>query len=572
MTARPWLDHYPDGVDWHQSFDAKPLYALLDEAAERFAHKTHLWFKGRRYSYAQTRALTDRFAAGLQDLGVTKGTKIGLFLPNCPQFVIAYYGALKAGATVVNFSPLYSVPELLYQVEDSETDFMVTLDLAQLFPTIHHVYTESRLKRLIVSSLKDALPPVKGLLYGLTKGGDIATLPRDDSWLAWDRLLDNDGAFTAPAIDPDDDVAVLQYTGGTTGTLKGAMLTRANISLNTPATLAWNPDLAPGEECVLGALPLFHVFAMTLILNGGTACGGEIALMPKFELDEALDLVGRRKATMMPGVPTMFNAVLNHPKLDKYDLSSLKTCFSGGAPLPVEVKRRFEDTVPGVVVTEGYGLTETSATATCNPIKGLNKSGSIGLPVPGTDVIITDPDRPGEPLPPGQTGEICIRGPQVMKGYYKRPEATAESLVSGVLRTGDIGYMDDNGYTFLIDRSKDLILVGGFNVFPRNIEEAIYTHPAVEECTVIGMPHDHLGEAPKAFVVLKPDHSLESDRLIAYLKERLGKHELPRDIEFRESLPKTMVGKLSKKELVEEERAKYEARVSQSKSREGQQV
>ncbi|MBK1638616.1 hypothetical protein CKO24_06050 [Rhodothalassium salexigens DSM 2132] len=570
MTERPWLTAYAQDVDWHQRFEAKPLYALLDATAAARPDRPHLYFKGRRYRYRDTKALSDRFAKGLQELGVGRGTKVGLFLPNCPQFVVAYYGALKAGATVVNYSPLYSVPELLHQVEDSETDLIVTLDVTQLFPTIHHVFTESRLQRLIVSSLRDVLPPLKGLGYSLTQGSQIAALPNDDSWLGWRRLLDNDGAYADPGLDPHEDVAVLQYTGGTTGTPKGAMLTHANLSINAQQTLAWDPTIRPGEEVMLGALPLFHVFAMTLVMNATTFGGGEIVLMPKFELDEALDLVTRRRVTQMPGVPTMFNAILNHAKLDKYDLSSLKACFSGGAPLPREVKRRFEERVPGSVVNEGYGLTESSPTASANPIIGENRSGSIGLPMPGTDIVITDPDDPRVERSVGETGEICIRGPQVMKGYFKQPEASDKVLVDGLLRTGDIGYMDAQGYTYLIDRNKDLILVGGFNVYPRTVEEAVYSHPAVQECTVIGIPHDHLGEAPKAFVVLKEDHSLEDERLLSYLRERLGKHELPREIEFRDSLPKTMVGKLSKKELVEEERAKYEARVTASAKREGQ--
>jgi len=565
MTERPWLAHYPKSVQWDQSFPAKPLYRLLDETADAHPDWPYLDFMGKRQSYGAVKAKVERAAAGLQRIGVTKGTKVGLFLPNCPQFIIGYYAILKAGGTVVNFSPLYSIPELLHQVEDSETDIMITLDVKQLFEPMSHVREQSRLQTVVVGSIGEALPRVKGLQYGIAKRRERAALPRHDSFLTFQELMDNDGVPEPVEIDPHEDVAVLQYTGGTTGTPKGAMLTHANLSINAQQTLAWDQDFQPQGEKMLGALPLFHVFAMTLVMNVTTLAGGEIVLMPKFELDEALDLVSRRKITLMPGVPTMFNAILHHKQLGKYDLSSLRMCFSGGAPLPAEVKKGFEKVVPGVAINEGYGLTETSPVASSNPQEGA-KIGSIGVPVPGTEIVILDRDNPGQILGLGQTGEIGIRGPQVMKGYYRRPEATAEVMCGTILRTGDVGYMDEDGFTFLIDRDKDLILVGGFNVFPRRVEEAVYEHPAVQECTVIGIPHDYLGEAPKAFVVRKTNQSLSEADLLEFLRARIGKHEMPRQIEFRDSLPKTMIGKLSKKELVAEEKAKYEARRAQAQN------
>ncbi len=559
MSERPWLRHYPPGVDWFMPLEAKPVFALLDDAAARWPERPHMSFMGRVYRYRESAALVNRLARGLQDIGVGKGVQVGLYMPNCPQFVLAYYAILKAGGTVVNFSPLYSVPELEAQVADSETDMMVTLNLEPLYSNIAAVAARSRIQRLIVARLEDALPTVKAALFRLTRRKQIATVREDAAHMCLRRLLANDGDVAPVAIDPAQDVAVLQYTGGTTGIPKGAMLTHANLSINAAQTLHWDPSVKLGEEVMLGALPLFHVFAMTLVMNAMTLGGGKIVLMPKFELEEALRLVARERVTLMPGVPTMFTAILNHPRLDRYDLSSLKSCFSGGAPLPSEVKRRFEERVKGLVVNEGYGLTEASPTVASNPIHGLQKSGSIGLPLPRTEVLIRDLDDPDRDLPLGETGEICVRGPQVMKGYWKRPEATAEALRNGVLHTGDIGYMDEDGYSFIVDRAKDLILVGGFNVYPRVIEEAIYRHPAVREVTVIGVPDPYLGEAPKAFVVLKEGQSLDAESLLAFLRGNIGKHEMPRAVEFRDELPKTMVGKLSKKELVEEERAKYEA-------------
>jgi len=551
MTDKPWLEHYPEKPDWNQSFEAKPVFRLLDEPAANWPERRYLYFMGLEMTFGETLALVNRAARGFQAMGIGKGTKVGLFLPNCPQFVVCFYAILRTGATVVNFSPLYSVPELLHQVEDSETDYMITLDLKALYPTIERVYSESRLKKMIVSGLEDALPPLKALAYRLFGRSKRVEVPDDDRHLRYRDLIDNDGKPAPVEIDVEEDVAVLQYTGGTTGTPKGAMLTHANLSINAAQSLAWDPYLEPGAEVMLGALPLFHVFAMTLVLNATTLAGGEIVLMPKFELADALKLVEKRKVTLMPGVPTMFNAILNDRDLAKHDLSSLRSCFSGGAPLPAEIKRRFEERAGGVVVNEGYGLTECSPTVSSNPIRGKAKSGSIGLPIPATEIVIVDKDDPSKTLGLNEIGEICVRGPQVMKGYWNKPDETAAVFVGDLLRTGDIGYMDEEGYTFLIDRAKDLILSGGFNIYPRNLEEAIYKHPAVTEAAVIGVPDDYHGEAPKAFVVLKPDHTLTADRLKTFLREHLGKNEIPREVEFRDTLPKTNVGKIDKKALVD---------------------
>jgi len=564
MTDRPWLKRYPENIPWDVTLPEKPLFALLDDAVARFPNNPAVDFLGRTYTYTELSRLVDRAAKGLQAIGVGKGIKVGLFLPNCPQFIIAYYGILKAGGTVVNFSPLYSEPELKHQIEDSHTDIMVTLDLALLYPKMRAMLKTSRLKKLVVGTMQEALPFPKNLLFPLVKRKDIATVERDDRHVPFKQLIANDGAFKPQSIDPREDIAVLQYTGGTTGVSKGAMLTHANLYANTVQASMWFAGLEPGKERMMGVLPFFHVFAMTVVMNLSIMVGAEIVMHPRFELLPVLKDVTRKRPTLMPGVPTMFTAINNLAEIDQYDLSSLKACISGGAPLPLEVKQKFEQ-MSGCKLVEGYGLTECSPIASCNPLFGVNKEGSIGLPLPGTQIVIVDRETQSRVLPQGEAGEICIVGPQVMKGYWGRPEATADTIRQGRLHTGDVGYLDEDGYTFIIDRMKDLILCGGFNVYPRHVEEAIYQHPAVAEVTVIGIPDDYRGESPKAFIKLKDGQGLTADELMAFLRERLGKHEVPTEIEFRPELPKTMIGKLSKKELVAEEKKKYEARKANDK-------
>jgi long-chain acyl-CoA synthetase len=553
-----WTKNYPPGIRWDADLPVKPLYALIDDAVAQFGGNRAVDFLGKVYTYAEIGKLVDRAAAGFQKLGVKKGVHVGLFLPNCPQHLICYFGILKAGGTVVNFSPLYSEPELMHQIEDSHTDIMVTLNLTALYPKMAAVLGKCRLKTLVVGTMPEVLSFPKNLLFPLVKGKDIAKVPNDSRHVSFASLIDNDGKYVAAPVDPRNDVAVLQYTGGTTGVSKGAMLTHANIYANTLQSRLWFTNLEPGREKMLCVLPFFHVFAMTAVMCLSIMVGAEIIMHPRFELVPVLKDIDKKKPTMLPGVPTMYTAINNYPDLAKYDLRSIKACISGAAPLPLKVKQRFEE-LTGCRLVEGYGLTEASPVVSCNPLEGVNKEASIGLPLPGTTITIVDRTNPTRDMPQGEPGEICVSGPQVMKGYWNRPEATADVLTNGRLRTGDVGYIDPDGYTFIIDRMKDLILVGGFNVFPRNVEEAIYKHPAVEETTVIGVPDDYQGESVKAFIKLKKDQSLTADDLRSFLRERLGKHELPKHVEFRDALPKTMVGKLSKKELVAEEKAKYEA-------------
>ncbi len=558
MNDAVWLKKYPENIKWDQEFPGKPVWTLMDDAVHRYPSNNILDFLGKTYTYAEMGHLVDRAAAGFQRLGVGKGIKVGLFLPNCPQFVIAYYGILKAGGTVVNYSPLYSEQELLHQIEDSHTDIMVTLNLKVLYPKMKAMLEQSRVKTLVVGTMQEALPFPKSLLFPLFKRGDIASVPNDSAHVAFAQLINNDGAYTPQEVDPDKDIAVLQYTGGTTGVSKGAMLSHTNIYANTLQGEAWFEGMEVGKERVMAVLPFFHVFAMTVVMNMSIASGAEIIMHPRFEIEPVLKDISNKKPTLFHGVPTMYTAINNYPKLSDYDLSSVKYCLSGGAPLPVEVKQKFEQ-LSGCKLVEGYGLTESSPIATANPLNGVSKEASIGLPVPGTSIVITDREDPHRVVSQGEDGEICIKGPQVMMGYWGREEATAETIIDGLLHTGDVGHMDEEGYTFIIDRMKDLVLVGGFNVFPRHVEEAIYQHPAIEEVTAIGVSDDYLGQTVKAFIKLKDGQSLNDEELKAFLQDKLAKHAIPRHIEFRDELPKTMIGKLSKKELVAEEKAAYEA-------------
>ena len=557
--GKPWLKAYPEGVDWQAPLEIAPLWENLDGAVARFPDLNLLDFLDRKFTYSQIGDLVNRAAKGFQDIGVGKGVNVGLFLPNCPQFVVCYYGILKAGGTVVNYSPLYSEPELEYQIEDSHTDVMVTLNVEALYPKMASLLPKTRLRKLVIGTIAEVLPFPKSLLYPLVKRKEISKVPSDDRHVGFKDLTANGGDYAPVEVDPREDVAVLQYTGGTTGVSKGAMLTHANLMANVQQAYLWNTAMEEGKDVFMAVLPFFHVFAMTSVMNLSIRSGAEMIVHPRFVLDDVMRDIDKKKPTGFQGVPTMYNAMSNHPKIADFDLRSIKACISGGAPLPVEVKTQFEG-LAGCTVMEGYGLTESAPSAACNPLEGVNKAGSIGMPLPHTEIVITDREDPLKILGIGEDGEICIVGPQVMKGYWNRPEATADTIVEGRLRTGDVGYMDEDGYTFIIDRMKDLILCGGFNVYPRHVEEAVYQHPSVEEVTVIGIPDDYRGESPKAFVKLKEGaEPVDEAGMIEFLKERLGKHEIPKEVEFRAELPKTLIGKLSKKELVQEEREKYEA-------------
>ncbi len=556
--ALPWLKAYPQGIDWAMPLEPRPLNHLLDTAARDYPQNPAISFKGKVQTYAELAGQVATVAAGLQSIGVNKGTRVGLFLPNTPAFIIYYFAILKAGGTVVNFNPLYTLEELTFQVRDSGTEIMVTHDLKVLFDKVEALIGSGVLARSIVVPFAPMLPLATATLFKIFKKKDVADIAgskvRDKVILA-SSMTQKGRAFRPVAINPLEDVAVLQYTGGTTGTPKAAMLTHANLLANAEQINAWSTGLIQGQERVLGVLPLFHVFAMTVVMNMGIAKAAKIILMPRFQLDEALKLITKEKPTMMPAVPTIFTAMNNHPKLKSYNLSSLKFCISGGAPLPLEVKLRFEE-LSGSSVVEGYGLSEASPVVTCNPMDGQPVPGSIGPPLPGTIVSLRDLDDPTKEVPQGERGELCVKGPQVMKGYWNKPNETAGQFLGDYLRTGDVAIMNENGFFFIVDRIKDLIICSGFNVYPRRIEDAIYEHPAVQEVTVIGIKDAYRGEAPKAFIKLKAGMTATAADIMKHLEPKIAKMELPSQIEFRDALPKTMIGKLSKKELVAEEKAK----------------
>ncbi|HEV3242284.1 MAG TPA: long-chain fatty acid--CoA ligase [Methyloceanibacter sp.] len=554
--SHPWLAAYPKNIDWGMEFEPALVTSLLDAAVAAYGSRPCTYFMGKRLSFAEIGQLSDRAAKGLEALGVREGVKVGLLMPNCPAFVVFYNGILKAGGTVVNFNPLYSQEEIEAQARDSGTKIIVTLDLAATFDKVEALLASGALDKAVVASFTALLPKLKavGMKFRGPKLAHFASSPQKTKIVAEQDLLANDGAYRKPAIGTDA-IAVLQYTGGTTGTPKGAMLTHANLSINVKQVTAWWNQSAKAGDRVLGVLPLFHVFAMTTVMNFGVSQGMEMILLPRFDLIETLKLIAKLKPRMMPGVPTLYNAMMQHPHVRNFDLTSLEFCISGGAGLPIEVKRGFE-AISGCKLTEGYGLSETSPVAACNPHDRLPKEGSIGLPLPGTEFSIRSLEDPSVEVERGEAGEICIAGPQVMAGYWNKPEETENAFVSRFFRTGDVGYMDEEGFTFIVDRIKDMINASGFKVYPRRIEDVLYEHAAVEEVTVIGIPDAYRGEAPKAFVKLKEGERATQAELLEFMRPRLSKIELPAEIEFRDSLPKTMVGKHSKKELRAEGRRK----------------
>lgn len=552
--AAPWAKNYLHPAKWEQHFAPLALHDMFFEAAERMGEASLADFMGRKYSYAEMAASVRRVAKGLQDKGIGKGDHVGLFLPNVPHYIAAYYGALAAGATVVNFSPLYSVDELAHQVADSGTSILFTVSAAALLPTAIKVLDNSSLKELVVGSVAEALPKAKSWAYRLFKRRDIAPIPDDSRITAYSNLVANDGDYAVQPCVPEKDIAQLQYTGGTTGVPKGAMLSHQNITANArqinlldPHSRANDPvNTAPDR--ILGVLPFFHVFANATVLNRTINNGGEIVMLPRFEAKAALAAVNRTHVTSLPGVPTMYQALLDCPDIAKTDFTSLRACISGGAPLPAELKARFEER-SGAVVIEGYGLTESSGVVSCNPYEGLNKLGSIGQPIPGTDVKLVDKEDPTKPAQEGEPGELIFAGPQVMCGYWNRPDADAEVFVGKYLRTGDVAMIDEDGFIHIVDRLKDMIAVGGFKVFPSQVEDILYKHPSVKEALVIGVPDPYHGEMPRAYVTLQDGASEDGIALTAWLNPQLGKHERVQSVVVREALPKTMIGKLDRKAL-----------------------
>ena len=553
MSETPWIASYPSPARWDAPLDLGPVHALLDDAAERFGDRPAVEFMGKRATFRELHALANRAAKGFQQLGVGPGVHVGLYLPNTPHYLVAFFGVLKAGGTVVNYSPLDAAQVLAHKVVDSETSVLVTLDVPTLLPQMEALLGTGRLATLVVGGLADlaAFPDYVNV--------GTAGAAAQEGRVPFQALLANDGAYQPhPIGDPSETIAVLQYTGGTTGLPKGAMLTHANLTAATSqyieTTKVEPPVLVPGEERTLLVLPLFHIYSLSACMLLCVRLGAEMILHTRFDLEAVVKDLAAKQVTIFMGVPTMFTALLAYPGLGELDLTSMKYAGSGGAPLPLEVQQRFR-MVTGCELNEGWGMTETSPSGTFSPMHGLRKPGSCGIPVPQARLKFASVNDPAVYVPLGERGEICIKGPNVMKGYWKNPQATAEVMTAdGYLRTGDVAYMDGDGFVFIVDRIKDMLLCGGYNVYPRNIEEAIYTHPGVAEVSVIGVPDEYRGQSPKAFIALKAGaEPFTIDELKGFLKDKLGKHEMVQMIEFRESLPKTAVGKILKTALYEEE-------------------
>ena len=547
-----WRTAFRHPGNWDHAFPPLSMVELFETSAKAHPDAPLLDFLGRKYSYGETLDGANRVACGLQALGYGKGDRIGLFLPNVPHYVAAYYGILKLGATVVNFSPLYSVEELAAQVEDSGTRLLFTLSASALLPTALQVLEQSGLERLVVGSVAGALPGAKSLFYRLFRGSEVTRRPEDPRVQAFSQLIHNDGVCDTPAIDPEADLALIQYTGGTTGVPKGAMLTHQNLSANARQVARLDPHMGEKADTILGILPFFHVFANTCVLNRTVLTGGEIVMLPRFNAKQALAALRRTQPRSLPGGPTMYHALLDAPGMKLSDFKSLEFCISGGAPLPAQLKANWEE-VTGARVIEGYGLSESSGVVSCNPYEGLNKTGTIGQPLIGTRVRLVDKEDPTRPPPEGEPGEIVVSGPQIMRGYWNRPDTDADTFVDGNwLRTGDVGTIDDDGYIRIVDRLKDMIAVGGFKVFPSQIEASLYKHPAVKEALVLGLPDSYHGELPHAYVTLDEGAEVTGDELCRWLNPQLGKHERVAEVVVRDSLPKTMIGKLSRKDLLAE--------------------
>ncbi|NIK78107.1 long-chain acyl-CoA synthetase [Paenibacillus castaneae] len=573
--ARPWLLYYPEEVPPSLHYPDQSVVQFLLNAVDRYPNQKALHFLGKTLTYRELHADAVRLAAGLVSLGVAKGDRVAIMLPNCPQAVIAFYGVLLAGAVVVETNPLYVERELEHQLADSGAVAIITVDL--LYPRLSRVRGDQpatgalpKLRHAVITSIKDGLPFPKNMLYPLKqrKEGFRATIPYGSlGVVAYKKLLAvNKEAASLPDPAKGADLAALQYTGGTTGTPKGVMLTHRNLVANTIQISAWCYKAEDAKERFLAALPLFHVFGLTVLMNMSVFRAGTLILLPRFEAETVLHTITQQKPTIFPGAPTMYVALIHHKDSAKTDLSSINVCISGSAALPLEVQEQFELLTGGRLI-EGYGLSESSPVAHANPIWGRRKIGTIGVPLPDTDAAIVDPAT-GERLGVGELGELVVRGPQVMKGYWNKPEETEQVLRDGWLYTGDLATMDEEGYFTIMDRIKDVIIAGGFNIYPREVEEVLFEHPAVREAAVVGVSDPYRGETVKAFVVFKDGWHVSSSQLDRWCRERLAAYKVPHQYTFRETLPKTMIGKVLRRKLQEEE-AESEARKNRSTEDEG---
>lgn len=557
-NAKPWIANYPPETAPSLEYPRVPLTHFLEQSAAMYPDSNAIYFMGKSITYRELLQMSYQFANGLIKRGLKKGDRVAIMLPNTPQAVISYYGALFAGAIVVMTNPLYTERELIHHMNDSGATTVITLDL--LYNRMTQVRASTSLQRIIITSIGDFLPLLKKWLYPFVqrKQGHNPQVTYSADVEPFLSVL-KESATTPVKVDIDStsDIALIQYTGGTTGVAKGVMLTHANLIANAIQCQAVLYKIQKGKERILCVLPLFHVYGMTTVMNKGVCIAAEIILVPKFDIKQIFEMIDKRKPTLFPGTPTMYIGLINHPDLKNHDMSSIEACVSGAAPLPIEVKTKFESLTGGKLV-EGYGLTETSPVTHSNPIWGKGITGSIGLPWPDTDCKIVDTGT-GEELPQGEVGELAVKGPQVMLGYWNRPEETAAVLKDGWFLTGDMGYMDENGYFYIVDRKKDMIIAGGFNIYPREVEEVLFEHPAIQEATVVGIPDAYRGETVKAYIVFKDGQKASEEDLEGHCRQRLAAYKIPRQFEVRTELPKTLVGKVLRRQLQEEEKKKREA-------------
>ena len=554
---KPWLKFYEPHVPEHIDYPETVMPAVLEETARKYPDHTALIFNNAKIAFREYNEAVDRFAAALQGLGVKKGDRVAIHLLNSPQFPIAYYAVLRIGGIVVPCNPVYTAREMRHQLKDSGAEVIVTLSM--MYPIIKQIRAETKLRHVIVANIKTYLPPLLRVLFTLfkeKKGGHRVDISGDANTYWFTNLLDKGPAKPQPVELTGDDLAVLMYTGGTTGVSKGAQLTHKNILVNAVQCKVWI-NAREAEDISLTALPLYHSFAMTTCMNLDTLAGAAMLLIPNpRDLEDVLKNITKHKPTFYPGVPAMYVAINNYPDLSKYDVSSIKACVSGAAGLPPEVQKRFQK-LTGARLAEGYGLSEASPVTHANPVFGDNRVGTIGVPWPDTEVKIVDIETGEQVLGVGEAGELCIRGPQVMKGYWNMPEETANTLREGWLYTGDIAVMDEDGYFKIVDRKKDMILgAGGYNIYPREIEDVLYEHPKVLEVAAAGVPVPGKGERVKAYVVLKDGETATEEEIIAFCRENLAPYKVPKFVEFRTELPKTIVGKILRRVLVEEDKKK----------------
>lgn len=554
MDHRPWHDYYDEGIPTSLTYPAVPIFHFLEESAKKYPDKPCTIFKGAEISYKEMSKITDQLAAALVDLGVKKGDRVGILIPNTPQFVMAYFAVLKAGGVVVATNPQYTEREIKHQANDSGMKLMILM--SNYYELVKRVQPDTAISQIIVTNIKETLPPFLGLLFTLLKekkGGFKVTLRDNDLWLPdlQERYSDHD----RPQVDVGpDDTAIFQYSGGTTGIPKAAIGLHRNLVANTVQMLHWITSAKMGEEVVMMAIPLYHVYGMVAGMNFGLAAGATLVMVPDpRNLKDLLGNMHKYKTTIFPAVPALYNAINNNADViaGKYDLSPIKACISGSAPLMRETKETFEKLTGGVLF-EGYGLSETPTATHCNPNLGENRIGSIGLPFPDVDAKIVDLDDEVTELAVGKIGELIIKAPQVFKGYHNMPTETRNSLREGWLYTGDIARMDEQGYFYIVDRKKELIKVGGFQVWPREVEEVLQDHPAIQDVGVAGVPDPKRGEIVKTWIVLAEGQSLDKKELKTWAAERMAKYKIPSEIEFRDELPKTHVGKLLRRELVRE--------------------